>query len=154
MVGVGAVFDLPPNPPAPDYTVCFIQAAKMYTLPPSLLPAISKIEGGKIGASSENTDGTRDHGFMQINDVRITELKKRFPITADIIRNDPCAAIRVAGYIVRDEINRAGGDFWKGVGRYHSRTPALHANYVQKVFPVAKQLEPTYRVLAARLAMN
>jgi len=85
---------------------------------------------------------------MQINDVWVNQLTAKYKITAEVIRDDPCSSIRTAGYILRYEINRAGGDFWKGVGRYHSNTPFRHANYVRQVFAVASQLEPIYSRLA------
>ena len=143
---------VPADPPA--YYQCFFQAADMYSLPPVLLPAIAKVEGGTVGKSNGNKNGSRDHGKMQINDVWVSKLNKSFGITAEMIRDDPCLAIRSAGYILRYHINRAGGDFWQGVGRYHSATPSRHAAYIQKVFVAAKTLEPTYQALASRLAMN
>lgn len=147
------MFDgMPPDPSL--YSQCYIEVARQYTLPASLLPAIARIEGGKVGQSSLNKNGTRDHGIMQINDVWVDKLNKAFGITAEQIRNNPCVSIRVAGYILRYEINLASGDFWKGVGRYHSRSLVLHTNYIQKVFATASMMEPAYQALSYQFASN
>ena len=133
--------DVPPEPPR--HYACYVQAAVDYRLPLGILPAIAKVEGGEAGMSSQNTNGTRDHGHMQINDVWMRHFAQK---GADIaaIKNDVCMSIKAAAYILRVEIDRAG-DFWMGVGRYHSRTPHLHQRYLSKVAPLAAQLEPVYK---------
>lgn len=86
---------------------------------------------------------------MQINDVWVARLNKLFGVTAVMMRDDPCASIKVAGYILRYEINRANGDFWKGVGRYHSNMPSRHTKYIQKVFVTA-----TFKATPYQVAVN
>ena len=141
--------DLPPIPPV-EQVQCYLHVAATYRLPASLLPAIAQIEGGKVGQSSTNKNRTQDHGPMQINDIWVEKLKP-YGVTTNLVRDNFCASVKVAGYILRHEIDLAGGDFWKGVGHYHSRTPSRHVWYVQKVFSVASQLEPLYRQILASM---
>lgn len=130
-------FYLPPQEQA--HLPCYVQAAVTNRLPFSLLPAIAIVEGGESGSSNVNKNGTRDHGKMQINDVWIRRLAQ-LGLNPQSIRDDACVAINAAGHIVRTEIDRAG-DFWRGVGNYHSRTPLRNRNYAQKVAAVASFLE-------------
>ncbi|GGM25531.1 hypothetical protein GCM10009425_40390 [Pseudomonas asuensis] len=121
--------DLPPVP------ACMVQAAVEYSIPLRGLIAVWLTEGGKIGTLSKNkSNGTIDHGPMQINDVWADELQKNFGVTRDMLTNDFCWSVRSAAYILRSEINRAKGSFWDGVGHYHSRTPEFKYPYIQRVY--------------------
>ncbi len=120
---------LPPDLPA----ACVFQAAADYQLPPAVLYAIRKVEGGTLGKSNGNTNGTRDYGPMQINTVWINRFKQNENLTAEVVASNPCIAIRSAAYVLRWELNRTGTDFWRGVGNYHSKTPALNLVYRQKI---------------------
>ncbi|EPR86855.1 Conjugative transfer protein TrbN [Acinetobacter junii CIP 107470 = MTCC 11364] len=91
-------------------------------------------EGGTIGRTSQNTNKTEDHGPMQINTVWIKRLNKDFGITREMITNDFCWNVMSAAYILRYEINLAGGSIWDGIGHYHSRTPKYKYPYIQRVY--------------------
>lgn len=125
------------------YVQCYAQAAETFKLPFSLLPGIAMVERGRLGESTPNKNGTSDHGIMQINDYWTNLFKSNFGITATQIRDNACLGIWMAGYIVRYEINRAG-DFWKGVGRYHSPDSARQAVYIRKVYWSAREVEAAY----------
>lgn len=120
--------------PPPDVPACFMQAAADYALPPRALPAIWATEGGKSGTVSRNRNGTADHGPFQINTLWVKRLHTLFGISIELLTHDLCWSARAAAYILRHEINAAGGSFWDGVGHYHSRTPALKAGYIARVY--------------------
>ncbi len=42
---------------------------------------------------------------------------------------------------MRQGLDEARGDFWRGVGYYHSHTPEHKANYLRKVLQQALRLE-------------
>jgi len=124
---------MPPDIP-PEIPACIMQAAEDYSVPARALIALFMTEGGRIGSANRNTNGTYDYGPMQINTVWVNHFNKNFGITAEMLQNDFCFAMRAAAYILRYEINQAGGDFWQGIGHYHSRNPDYKARYIRVVY--------------------
>ena len=120
--------DVPPVP------ACMVQAAKDYSLPLRGLVAVWLTEGGRLGTESKNRNGTTDYGPMQINTRWAERLQADFGVTKEMLTNDFCWSVRAGAYILRDEINRAGGSFWDGVGHYHSRTPKYKYPYITRVY--------------------
>ena len=90
--------------------------------------------GGRLGTVSKNTNGTADYGPMQINTVWATRLETQFGVTRQMITDDFCWSVRAGAYILRYEINQAGGSFWDGIGHYHSRTPQYKYQYIERVY--------------------
>lgn len=113
---------------------CVVQAANDYSLPVRGLLAVWLTEGGRPGTVSKNTNGTADYGPMQINTIWAKRLETQFGVTRDMITDDFCWSVRAGAYILRYEINQAGGSFWDGVGHYHSRTPQYKYQYIQRVY--------------------
>ncbi|ENV52079.1 lytic transglycosylase domain-containing protein [Acinetobacter junii] len=113
---------------------CMVEASDRYSVPLRALIAVWLTEGGTIGRTSQNTNKTEDHGPMQINTVWIKRLNKDFGITREMITNDFCWNVMSAAYILRYEINLAGGSIWDGIGHYHSRTPKYKYPYIQRVY--------------------
>ncbi|APO88773.1 lytic transglycosylase domain-containing protein [Xanthomonas euvesicatoria pv. euvesicatoria] len=113
---------------------CVVQAANDYTLPVRGLLAVWLTEGGRIGTVSRNKNGTADYGPMQINTVWAQRLESQFGVTRQMITDDFCWSVRAGAYILRYEINQAGGSFWDGVGHYHSRTPQFKYQYIERVY--------------------
>ena len=113
---------------------CMVDASNRYSIPLRALVAVWLTEGGKIGTVSKNTNNTVDHGPMQINTIWANKLQKEFGITKDMITNDFCSNIMSAAYILRYEINAANGNFWDGVGHYHSHTAIHKYPYIRKVY--------------------
>lgn len=134
--------DLPPDLP----TACVFQAAKDYQIPPSILYAIRAVEGGKVGDCGLNTDGTTDCGIMRINSKWVERFNRQEGLTSQAIANNVCVSVRCAAYVVRFGINRRG-EFWRGVGDFHSRTPSKNALYVSQVAPLAYAFESKLRQL-------
>lgn len=117
----------------PDLPACVATAARRYHIPLRAMLGVLRTEGGSVGQRVGNTNGTDDHGPFQINTVWVNELKA-FGYTDEILTENYCASAMAAAYIMRYEINLAGGDFWKGIGNYHSRTPRHHDRYVKEVY--------------------
>lgn len=119
---------------APPVPACMVQAASDYALPLRGLIAVWLTEGGRLGTESRNHNGTTDYGPMQINTVWANRLQTNFGVTRQILTYDFCWSVRAGAYILRYEINQAGGSFWDGVGHYHSRTPQYKFAYIQRVY--------------------
>lgn len=124
----------PATTPLPDIPPCLFQAAADYAIPARALLGILRTEGGRSGTLSQNANGTTDHGPFQINTVWARKLEASFGISPFTLTHDFCWSARAAAYIVRYEINLANGNFWEGVGHYHSRTARHKEHYVQKVY--------------------
>lgn len=124
----------PPQPTLPTAyreAYCMATAARRYALPLPVFRALVAKEGGWDGLKKRDADGSYDLGLAQVNTVHLKKLAT-YGVSEDQLINDTCVNLHVAAYRLRFEINRAG-DFWRGVGNYHSRTPALSAAYAADV---------------------
>jgi len=110
---------------------CVVSAAARYSIPVPVFQAVLRTEGGWTGLKKRNTNGSYDLGPAQINTIHLPELRQ-YGITEANLANDTCTNLHVAAYRIRSEINRVG-DFWRGIGNYHSRTPKYHNIYLGKV---------------------
>jgi hypothetical protein len=119
----------PPQTPA-----CIVVAARDYSLPLRGLLSVQLTEGGRLGTLSKNSNGSVDHGPFQINTIWAQRLVREFGITPAMLTNDLCWSARAAAYILRYQINQAGGDFWEGVGHYHSYTKKYKEAYIAAVY--------------------
>jgi hypothetical protein len=113
---------------------CLVRAASDYAIPVRAMLAVLRTEGGRSGTVSTNKNGTSDHGPFQINTIWAKRLTAQFGVTAHMLTHDFCWSARAGAYILRYEINLAGGSFWDGVGHYHSRTPTLKQRYITAVY--------------------
>jgi soluble lytic murein transglycosylase-like protein len=118
---------------------CVLQAAHVQQLPPELLVAIIQVEGGAPGVTASNRNRTEDLGVMQVNTGAWLDLVARAHFNGDRrqayrrLRDDACYNVQVGAWILRRAIDAAPTDAWRGVGRYHSATPALNLRYRQRV---------------------
>lgn len=118
--------------PEPVMSRCVAVAAKTYNIPPIVLRALHRQEGGKIGTISRNTDGSFDLGPMQINTINLPAIKSAFPfLTWRHIVYEPCVNVMVSAWFLRQKIDGRGGNLFEGVGDYHSRTPAKRIVYLR-----------------------
>ncbi|HBQ9619842.1 lytic transglycosylase domain-containing protein, partial [Klebsiella pneumoniae] len=69
-----------------------------------------------------------------INTIWANKLASDFGVKAEQLQHDFCASAMASAYILKYNIILEGGDFWQGVGRYHSNTPARKAWYIGKVY--------------------
>jgi soluble lytic murein transglycosylase-like protein len=129
---------IPPIEPVPVTQECIMQTAQRFDLPILLLHTILKVEGGTVGEVSFNKNGTYDIGPMQINSIWLENFVP-YVSPSQILYNG-CINLQIGAWILRSNINKAKGDFWKGVGNYHSGTPHLHRKYQEKVYAMSNQL--------------
>jgi len=129
--------------PVTVIAACIALAAERYSLPATVLYSIYDVERGQIGMERPNTNGSKDLGLMQINTVWVQEIADRLNMPKEKVynslRDDACFNIGVAGWILRDRIDNAG-EFWKGVGEYHSKTGKRRDQYLRKVIRSARRL--------------
>lgn len=121
---------------------CVHSSASTYSVNPLLLLSILKVESnGRTGIVAKNTNATYDLGPSQFNTSSWAKLLiEKYKIPREALINDMCQAVRALGFAVRTEINNAGGDLWKGVGNYHSRTPKHHVKYIKLVYGAYMQM--------------
>ncbi|CNI51633.1 lytic transglycosylase domain-containing protein [Yersinia mollaretii] len=118
---------------------CVIQAASVHQLPPELLVAVIKVEGGAPGIAAKNRNRTEDLGVMQINTGAWLDLVARAHFNGDRdqaylrLRDDACYNVQVGAWILQRSIKQSEGDLWHGIGRYHSATPVHNQRYQARV---------------------
>jgi hypothetical protein len=126
------------------YLACMALVAKVYALPPRVLPSIQAVEGGAVGTVHLNRDGSQDYGVMQINSRWVPALARVARMDNASVRarlvEDPCFNIAAAGVIMRAYLNEAGGDLMRAVGYYHSHTRSLSEPYRVRVVGGAVRL--------------
>ena len=118
-----------------------VLVAKLYGLPPRVLPSIQVVEGGRPGTMSVNKDGSVDLGVMQINTRWVPALVAYTGLPQAVVRdrltNQPCFNIAAAGAIMRTYLNETHNDLMRAVGNYHSHTGPLNLRYQQLVLRAA-----------------
>jgi len=124
---------------------CLLAAASVHKIPPALLFIILNVEDGRLGKVSQNTNGTVDVGPMQINDTWVPKLAARWKASRQetyiAIRDNFCANIEGGAWVLRQALDEASGDFWEGVGYYHSHTPQYKVDYLRKVLNQVTRLQ-------------
>jgi hypothetical protein len=117
---------------------CLIEAAQRYDVPTDVLVLIYLNEGGTLGKASRNSNGTYDLGPFQVNDTWLPRLARHWdvprPLARALLLGQFCANADAAAWILRLNLNDAGGDVWEAVGLYHSATPDLKRNYLTRVY--------------------
>ncbi len=123
------------------FAACMALVAHLYDLPPRVLPAIQRVEGGRPGLVHHNKDGTDDFGVMQVNTRWLGPLSRYTRTSTDTVRRrltaEPCYNIAAAGVIMRSYLNEANGGLMQAVGDYHSHTHALNLSYQTEVLQAA-----------------
>jgi len=116
---------------------CITAAAKLYRLPPAVLVILLNVEGGSLGRVSPNTNGTVDIGPIQINEIWLPDVAAHWNATIantyKALRDNFCANVEAGAWILRRGLDEARGDFWEGVGYYHSHTPEHKTRYLREV---------------------
>lgn len=117
---------------------CFMQEARRQSLPPELILAVMRAEGGRNGQVTPNRNGSYDLSYMQVNTVKVPELAKVVRASpqavAYSITYNGCANVAAGAYLLRKAINEVDGDIWRGVARYHSKTPSKGSRYAWRVY--------------------
>ena len=119
----------------PAYTVeerCMRSAAHDFRLDYFVIKAIREAENGKSGQYSNNSNDTRDHGEMQVNDIVISDFAE-YGITGEDLLRDTCLNIYTGVAHLWRKIAETG-QLWKGVAWYHSKTERLGTPYARRVY--------------------
>lgn len=120
---------------------CFNLAAQEFNLEPRIIYAIAKAESGlQPDALHINQNGSVDIGLMQINSVHQQELMNVGIALNELV--EPCKNTIVGAWLLRKSIDKARGDFWRGVGLYHSATPEYNRKYILRVKEVYSEITP------------
>ncbi len=124
---------------------CLLAAAAAHRLPPTVLVILLNVEGGQLGRVSGNANGTVDIGPIQVNEIWLPELARHWHATVQdsflALRDNFCANVEAGAWIVRQGLDEARGDFWTGVGYYHSHDPGHKAAYLRKLLAQALRLQ-------------
>ena len=119
---------------------CIHVASEAYQIDPILLRAIREQERGYVGFWRESAGKSYDYGPMQINSIHLGSLKK-FGITAEQLVYDACINVAAGAWHLRNKLNETGGDIWKAVGWYHSKTPKHGHKYRDRVKAIYDKLK-------------
>ena len=123
---------------------CVVESASLQSL--ELIKVLSVLgwEAGRLGLYQRNTDGSYDIGPMQVNSIHLPDLARKFSRPqaeiATLLGYDGCFNVAVGSMMLRARTNEANGDFWMGIGRYHSKTPAKAARYILNVHAVMTEI--------------
>ncbi len=124
---------------------CILAAATAYRLPPAVIVILLNVEGGQLGRVSGNINSTVDVGPMQVNEIWLPELAKHWHSTVQgsflALRDNFCTNIEAGSWILRRGLDEARGDFWTGVGYYHSHAPEHTTVYLRKVLTQALRFQ-------------
>ena len=116
---------------------CVVDAAARQSLELVKVLAVMKGEGGRLGEYSPNANGSYDIGPMQVNTIHLPELSKTYGIpeaaVSRLLAYNGCFNVAVGAWLLRKRTNEAGGDFWYGIGRYHSAAKPARNRYILRV---------------------
>jgi hypothetical protein len=116
---------------------CIVAAARRHSLPPAIIVVLLNVEGGTIGHVSQNSNDTVDIGPMQVNEIWLPQLARHWNAsindTFEALRDNFCANVEGGSWILREALDESEGDFWKGVGIYHSHDPDYQHSYLGAV---------------------
>ncbi len=116
-------------PVTPVTQECMVQVANQLQLPVLMLYGVLYQEAGTPGRISRNSNGTYDIGPMQINSIHLPFFKGSYGLTEAQLRNNGCLNVWAGGVLLWLHLQSAGGDHWKAVGNYHSKTKIHHDKY-------------------------
>jgi hypothetical protein len=124
---------------------CIVAASDAYHEPAAVLLILLNVEGGTLGAVSQNTNGTVDIGPMQVNQIWVPDVAAHWHASTRAaylaLRDNFCANVEAGAWIVRQCVDQANGDFWEGVGYYHSHDAGYQRAYLRAVLSQALRLQ-------------
>lgn len=88
-------------------------------------------------ARNSNTNGSMDHGYMQINDWWFPKLVNYNIRPADL--GNPCVSIHVGAWILAQNFYQMGYN-WNAIGAYNARDSYKRWVYAQKVYTMHDML--------------
>ena len=124
---------------------CLKAAAEVHHVPAGVLVLLISVEGGRLGAVSQNANDTVDIGPMQVNDTWLSKIAAHWDTSPEAayraLRDNFCANVEGGAWILRQALDEAGGDLWEGVALYHSHTPVHKLEYMRLVYDQAMRLK-------------
>jgi hypothetical protein len=124
---------------------CLNAAADLHHLPAGLLVLLINVEAGRLGAVSQNSNGTVDIGPMQVNDTWVPKIARHWRASTDAsyqaLRDSFCANVEGGAWILRQALDEARGILWEGVALYHSHAPIHKLEYMRLVYAQAMRLK-------------
>jgi hypothetical protein len=134
------IFQAPPTAPALapllERLNCSLAAAERFQVPADVVLAVATVENGRPGQWAPNANGSYDLGAMQLNTSYIASLA-RFGIRADHVLAPGCYAYMLAAWRLHGHLVHDGGDPWRRVANYNSRTPVFNLRYQARLVPAA-----------------
>lgn len=137
---------------------CIAAASRAHKVPAVLLVMLLRVEGGRLGAVSQNANDTVDIGPMQVNSIWVHRMAQRWGSSDQAayaaIRDNLCANLEAGAWILRAGLDEAKGDLWEGVAFYHSHSPEHKQRYLGLLWQQVSRLQllnPTAPPLAAPL---
>lgn len=132
--------------PATSYVRdCVAAASRVHKVPAVLLVMLLRVEGGRLGAVSQNTNETVDIGPMQVNSIWVHKMAQRWASSDDAafhaIRDNLCANLEAGAWILRAGLDEAHGDLWEGVAFYHSHSPEHKQRYLGLLWQQVSRLQ-------------
>src|SRR5271168_3551262 len=123
---------------------CLRAAAEFHQVLAGVLVLLMSVEAGRVGEVSQNANGTVDIGPMQVNDRCVPKIAGRWGASHDAayraLRDNFCANVEGGAWILRQALDEAHGDLWKGVALYHSHDPVHKLEYMRLVYAQAMRL--------------
>ena len=102
-----------------------------------LLKAIAMVESGMDQRKVNRGGRGYSVGVMQVHSSWFPVLRREgFDVKR--LKRDVCYNVLVGAWILRRHIDEAGGDVWRGVGRYNARSKVKQRMYVKRVKVVLK----------------
>jgi hypothetical protein len=104
---------------------CLKVAVDLHHVPAGPLVLLIKVEAGRLGAVSQNSNGAVDIGRMQVNDTWVPKIARHWRASTNTSYQAPrdsfCANVEGGAWILRQALDEARGSLWEGVALYHSR---------------------------------
>ena len=124
---------------------CLKAAAEVHHVPAGVLVLLISVEGGRLGAVSQNANDTVDIGPMQVNDTWLSKIAEHWGASREeayrALRDSFCANVEGGAWILRQALDEARGDLWEGVALYHSHSPVHKLEYMRLVYEQAMRLK-------------
>lgn len=120
-------------PITPVTQECMVSVAEQLNLPVLMLYGVLYQEAGSPGRVSKNTNGTYDIGPMQINSIHLPFFRANYGLSEADLKNNGCLNVWAGGVLLWQHLRASGGDYWKAIGNYHSKTPQFHQKYQYSV---------------------
>jgi len=116
---------------------CIDAASAVHQVPSGLIITLLRVEGGRLGSVSPNTNGTVDIGPMQVNTIWVGKIAKHWRTTEaiayDTLRDNFCANVEGGAWILQQALDEAKGNIWEGVALYHSHKAVHKLAYLRQV---------------------